>query len=354
VPHELAEAEINQAAAEFQFATVCVNPVWVATARRLLHGTPVGVCAVVGFPLGATTADVKGYETRRVVFDGAREVDMVINVGALKSGELRTVERDIEAVADPDGAMFHPDGAIRGLARYRPAYLHVINPEVSGDRSVSVAGVDAARFSRERFDGTLMVAGGYTAESAERTLREGMADLIGFGRTYIANPDLALRLHAGAALAPADRSTFYTEGERGYTDYPAAASLQTARYSPSTGQDRSGDVGRQRRAQRRAPTGQLVRFGVSPHRMAQQRADPGRVRQGGGGHRCRDHAGCDSVHANIELGELAGQAFVSCATRPSTPCTPPNWVSRRTTESTRRSGCSPSWPSAGRGRPGPC
>jgi deoxyribose-phosphate aldolase len=87
-------------AAEFHFATVCVNPVWVSTARRLLHGTPVGVCAVVGFPLGATTADVKAYETRRVVFDGAREVDMVINVGALKSGDLRIVERDIEAVAE--------------------------------------------------------------------------------------------------------------------------------------------------------------------------------------------------------------------------------------------------------------
>jgi N-ethylmaleimide reductase len=121
------------------------------------------------------------------------------------------------------------DVAIRGLARYKPAYLHVINPEVSGDRSVSVEGVDAARFSRERFGGTLMIAGGYTAQSAERTLREGTADLIGFGRAYIANPDLALRLHEGAALTPADRATFYTDGERGYTDYPAAASLQTAR-----------------------------------------------------------------------------------------------------------------------------
>jgi deoxyribose-phosphate aldolase len=59
------------------------------------------VCAVVGFPLGATTSDVKQYETRRVIFDGAREVDMVINIGALKSGDLRTVESDIEAVAGP-------------------------------------------------------------------------------------------------------------------------------------------------------------------------------------------------------------------------------------------------------------
>src|SRR5262252_6604663 len=88
-------------AAQFHFATVCVNPGWVALAARLLRGSGVGVCSVVGFPLGATTADVKGYETRRAIFDGAAEIDMVINVGALKSGDLRVVERDIEAVAGP-------------------------------------------------------------------------------------------------------------------------------------------------------------------------------------------------------------------------------------------------------------
>ena len=88
-------------AAEFKFATVCVNPVWVAEAARLLRGSGVGVCSVVGFPLGATTADVKNYETRRAIFDGAAEIDMVINVGALKSGDLRTVERDVEAVVEP-------------------------------------------------------------------------------------------------------------------------------------------------------------------------------------------------------------------------------------------------------------
>ena len=88
-------------AAEFHFATVCINPVWVATAAARLRGTGVGVCSVVGFPLGATTADVKNFETRRAIFDGASEIDMVINVGALKSGDLRVVERDIEAVTDP-------------------------------------------------------------------------------------------------------------------------------------------------------------------------------------------------------------------------------------------------------------
>jgi deoxyribose-phosphate aldolase len=93
--------DLCREAAQFKFATVCVNPAWVALAARLLTGSGVGVCSVVGFPLGATTADVKGYETRRAIYDGAREIDMVINVGALKSGELRVVERDIEAVTAP-------------------------------------------------------------------------------------------------------------------------------------------------------------------------------------------------------------------------------------------------------------
>jgi deoxyribose-phosphate aldolase len=88
-------------AAEYHFATVCVNPTWVALCAKLLRGTGVDVTSVVGFPLGATSSDVKHYETRRVIFDGAREIDMVINVGALKSGDLRVVECDIEAVASP-------------------------------------------------------------------------------------------------------------------------------------------------------------------------------------------------------------------------------------------------------------
>ena len=93
--------ELCREAAQFKFATVCVNPTWVALAARLLAGSGVGVCSVVGFPLGATTPEIKGYETRRAIFDGATEIDMVINIGALKSGDLRMVERDIEAVTTP-------------------------------------------------------------------------------------------------------------------------------------------------------------------------------------------------------------------------------------------------------------
>ncbi len=87
-------------AAEFGFASVCVNPVWVKKASEFLEGSNVPVCTVIGFPLGATLSDVKAYETRRAIFNGAGEVDMVINIGALKSGDDCAVEDDIKAVAE--------------------------------------------------------------------------------------------------------------------------------------------------------------------------------------------------------------------------------------------------------------
>jgi len=90
-----------QEAGQHGFASVCVNPTWVTTCARLLRGSGVTVCSVVGFPLGATTTDTKHFETRRAIFDGACEIDMVINIGALKSGDLRLVERDIEGVTGP-------------------------------------------------------------------------------------------------------------------------------------------------------------------------------------------------------------------------------------------------------------
>ena len=87
-------------AARYRFASVCVNPSWVKVAACSLHGSGVPVCTVIGFPLGATLADVKAYEARRAIFDGAREVDMVINVGALKSGDDCLVEHDIRSVVE--------------------------------------------------------------------------------------------------------------------------------------------------------------------------------------------------------------------------------------------------------------
>lgn len=80
------------------FKSVCVNSSWVAYVSKKLQRTEVLVCAVVGFPLGAMDSRAKAFETRRAIEDGAREIDMVINVGALKSGNLKLVEEDIRAV----------------------------------------------------------------------------------------------------------------------------------------------------------------------------------------------------------------------------------------------------------------
>ena len=87
-------------ALEYRFASVCVNPTHVGRCAELLRGSDVKVCTVVGFPLGATTTAVKAYETRQAIDDGATEIDMVINVGALKSGDFDAVQADIAAVVD--------------------------------------------------------------------------------------------------------------------------------------------------------------------------------------------------------------------------------------------------------------
>lgn len=90
-------------AREYDFASVCVNPTWVKYAKKGLEGTDVKVCTVVGFPLGATTSAVKAFETKEAIQNGADEIDMVINVGALKSDNLALVESDIRAVVEVSG-----------------------------------------------------------------------------------------------------------------------------------------------------------------------------------------------------------------------------------------------------------
>jgi deoxyribose-phosphate aldolase len=91
---------ICQEAATYGFASVCVNPCWVKVAERLLRHASAKVCTVVGFPLGANVSETKVYETRRAIFDGATEIDMVLNVGALKSGCENKVQDDIQSVVE--------------------------------------------------------------------------------------------------------------------------------------------------------------------------------------------------------------------------------------------------------------
>ncbi|EOI01642.1 deoxyribose-phosphate aldolase [Enterococcus moraviensis ATCC BAA-383] len=106
IDHTLLKPEANEAALltlieeakKYEFASVCVNPYWVALASKKLAGTSVAICTVIGFPLGANTTATKAFETEEAIKNGATEVDMVINVGALKSGDEATVLKDIEAV----------------------------------------------------------------------------------------------------------------------------------------------------------------------------------------------------------------------------------------------------------------
>lgn len=93
-------AEICAEAKQYDFASVCVNPTWVKYSAELLAGTDVKVCTVIGFPLGATTSAVKAFETKDAIANGAGEIDMVINIGALKNGEYDIVLNDIKAVVE--------------------------------------------------------------------------------------------------------------------------------------------------------------------------------------------------------------------------------------------------------------
>jgi len=108
IDHTLLKAEATKEqietlcaeAKQFNFASVCVNPTWVKRSSELLQGTDVLVCTVIGFPLGANTPAVKAFEAKDAIANGAKEVDMVINIGALKDKNYELVQADIAAVVE--------------------------------------------------------------------------------------------------------------------------------------------------------------------------------------------------------------------------------------------------------------
>lgn len=103
LPHATQEQVVKliEEAKQYAFASVCINPTWVKLAAGLLRDTPdIKVCTVIGFPLGATTSEVKAFETKNAIEHGATEVDMVINISALKDKKYDVVEQDIKAVVD--------------------------------------------------------------------------------------------------------------------------------------------------------------------------------------------------------------------------------------------------------------
>ncbi|MCK1394426.1 alkene reductase [Bradyrhizobium sp. 1] len=146
-------------------------------------------------------------------------------IGRSRTGVRLSPFGIFNGASDPDPSKLF-DVAIRGLSEIKIGYLHVINPEVSGDSSAAGVGVDVAGFARQRFAGPLIVAGGYDRDRAIEAVSSGAADLVAFGRLFISNPDLPRRLRLGAPLVEPDRSTFYTSGPRGYVDYPPMATDQ--------------------------------------------------------------------------------------------------------------------------------
>lgn len=106
---EATEEQIKKICAEareYNFASVCINPSWVSLAAEELKGADSKVCTVIGFPLGASTSATKAFETKDAIANGANEIDMVINIGALKSEQYDVVEKDIKAVVDAaDGVL---------------------------------------------------------------------------------------------------------------------------------------------------------------------------------------------------------------------------------------------------------
>ena len=134
-------AQLCFEARKYRFASVCVNPTHVRLCAELLKGSGVDVCTVIGFPLGATSVEAKVFESQQTIRDGATELDMVINVGALKSRDYEVVERDIASIA----RVCHADGAI--LKVIIEAALLTDEEKVIACQLAKVAGADFVKTS---------------------------------------------------------------------------------------------------------------------------------------------------------------------------------------------------------------
>ncbi len=182
-------------AAQFGFASVCINPHWVPVAVARVRGTPVKVCTVVGFPLGANLPPVKVFETEQAVKLGAQEIDMVINVGALRSGDDALVEQDIRGVAEAA----HAGRAI--LKVILECVLLNDEQKVRGSQLALMAGADFVKTS------TGFASGGATAQDVElmrMVVGEGIGVKAAGGiRSY---EDLKKMIKAGATRIGASAS----------------------------------------------------------------------------------------------------------------------------------------------------
>jgi deoxyribose-phosphate aldolase len=195
--------QLCREALQFCFASVCINPNWVPLCASLLSGSGVKVCTVIGFPFGAHLPDVKAYEARRAVEQGADEVDMVINIGALKSKDYALVEQDIRGVVKGVGK----DTIVKVILE---TSLLSRDEKVMGSSLAKAAGADFVKTS------TGFAGGGATVEDI-RLMRETVGPEVGVKASGgIRTPeDVKRMVEAGATRIGASASVKIVRGEAG-------------------------------------------------------------------------------------------------------------------------------------------
>lgn len=213
IDHTLLKATASQAeikklcqeARSYNFASVCVNPVHVPTAARLLQGSSVKVCTVIGFPLGATTTLSKVWEARDAVAGGAEEIDMVLNVGSLLEGDYAKVYSDIKGVRE----------AVPGILKVILETCYLSKEQiVRGCILSKMAGADFVKTS------TGFGTGGATVEDV-KLMREVVGEDVGVKASGgIRDYETAMAMiNAGASRIGASAGIAIVEGLRGETDY---------------------------------------------------------------------------------------------------------------------------------------
>ena len=199
--------QLCREAAQFCFASVCVNPNWVPLCRELLRGAGVKVCTVIGFPFGAHLPDVKAYEARRAVEQGAEEVDMVINIGALKSKDYALVEQDIRGVVQAVGK----STVVKVILE---TSLLTREEKIMGSSLSKAAGADYVKTS------TGFAGGGATVEDV-RLMRETVGPEIGVKASggIRTKQDVEAMVAAGATRIGASAGVKIVRGETGDSKY---------------------------------------------------------------------------------------------------------------------------------------
>ncbi|MGV3042025.1 deoxyribose-phosphate aldolase [Staphylococcus rostri] len=198
--------KIIEEAKEYHFKSVCVNPTHVAYAAEKLADSDVLVCTVIGFPLGASTSEVKAFETKDAIAKGADEIDMVINIGALKDGRYDDVQADIAAVVEASG-----DKTVKVIIE---TVLLTDEEKVKASELSKAAGADFVKTS------TGFAGGGATPEDVKL-----MKDTVGDGVEVKASggvrnlADFQAMLEAGAIRVGASAGVQIMQGLEADTDY---------------------------------------------------------------------------------------------------------------------------------------